>query len=212
MTDPKTPPPQVWPTLRARDARSLIRFLVDAFGFEETAVYGEGDKVEHAQLSWPLGGGIMLGSERDEPDDKWPLRLPAAASHPDWPAPERLAFTRAIDAAISGAIRPAFERYRAALRDEILPRARDEAHAGILNVAGGATWVSLHHGGCVGMGYSQHAGMVIVADGTDEAAARLARVLVNDSGSGVMRHADAGYELAIKTAREQKLHLPMLAK
>ena len=81
----------------------------------------------------------------------------------------------------------------------------------LLNVAGGATWVSLHHGGGVGMGYSQHAGMVIVADGSEAAAKRLARVLVNDSGSGVMRHADAGYELAIKTAREQRLNLPMLA-
>jgi uncharacterized glyoxalase superfamily protein PhnB len=60
--------------LRARDARSLIRFLVDAFGFEETVVYGEGDKVAHAQLDWPLGGGIMLGSVRDDPDDQW--RLP----------------------------------------------------------------------------------------------------------------------------------------
>ena len=59
-----TPPPQVWPTLRARDARALIRFLVDAFGFQETAVYGEGDRVDHAELSWPPGGGIMLGSER----------------------------------------------------------------------------------------------------------------------------------------------------
>src|SRR5262245_52094675 len=59
MTDPQ---PQVWPTLRARDARSLIRFLVDAFGFRETVVYGEGDTVAHAQLGWPLGGGIMLGS------------------------------------------------------------------------------------------------------------------------------------------------------
>ncbi|HCF99794.1 MAG TPA: glyoxalase [Chloroflexi bacterium] len=56
------PPPQVWPTLRARDARALIRFLVDAFGFEETVVYGEGDRVDHAQLSWPPGGGVMLGS------------------------------------------------------------------------------------------------------------------------------------------------------
>jgi uncharacterized glyoxalase superfamily protein PhnB len=74
MTDPKTPPPQVWPTLRARDARSLIRFLVDAFGFAETVVYGEGDQVAHAQLNWPLGGGIMLGSVRDDPDDQWPLR------------------------------------------------------------------------------------------------------------------------------------------
>ena len=82
----------------------------------------------------------------------------------------------------------------------------------LLNVAGGATWVSLHHGGGVGMGYSQHAGMVIVADGSEAAAKRLARVLVNDSGSGVMRHADAGYELACRTAREQGLNLPMLAK
>ncbi|MDP3796734.1 MAG: urocanate hydratase [Polaromonas sp.] len=80
----------------------------------------------------------------------------------------------------------------------------------LLNVAGGATWVSLHHGGGVGMGYSQHAGMVIVADGSDAAAKRLARVLVNDSGSGVMRHADAGYELAAQTARAQGLNLPML--
>jgi urocanate hydratase len=80
----------------------------------------------------------------------------------------------------------------------------------LLNVAGGATWVSLHHGGGVGMGYSQHAGMVIVADGSDAAAKRLARVLVNDSGSGVMRHADAGYELAAQTARAQGLKLPML--
>ena len=81
----------------------------------------------------------------------------------------------------------------------------------MLNVAGGATWVSLHHGGGVGMGYSQHAGVVIVADGTDAAAARLGRVLINDCGSGVMRHADAGYALAIATAKAQGLHLPMLA-
>jgi uncharacterized glyoxalase superfamily protein PhnB len=67
MSD-NTPPPQVWPTFRARDARALIRFLVDAFGFEETVVYGEGDIVHHAQLSWPPGGGVMLGSDR--PDDK----------------------------------------------------------------------------------------------------------------------------------------------
>ena len=60
----KTPPPQVWPTLRANDARALIRFLVDVVGFEETAVYGEGDVVHHAELSWPPGGGIMLGSMR----------------------------------------------------------------------------------------------------------------------------------------------------
>ncbi len=61
MTD-KTPPPQVWPVLRARDPRGLIRFLVDAFGFEETAVYGDGDRVDHAELSWPPGGGVMLGT------------------------------------------------------------------------------------------------------------------------------------------------------
>jgi uncharacterized glyoxalase superfamily protein PhnB len=72
MTDDKTPPPQVWPSLRARDARALIRFLVDAFGFEETVVYGDGDVVEHAQLSWPPGGGVMLGSVREKPDDRWP--------------------------------------------------------------------------------------------------------------------------------------------
>jgi uncharacterized glyoxalase superfamily protein PhnB len=69
------PPAQVWPTLRANDARALIRFLVDAFGFTETAVYGDGDRVDHAQLDWPLGGGIMLGSARepDTDDDPWPL-------------------------------------------------------------------------------------------------------------------------------------------
>ena len=80
----------------------------------------------------------------------------------------------------------------------------------LLNTAGGASWVSLHHGGGVGMGYSQHSGMVIVADGTEAAAQRLARVLVNDSGSGVMRHADAGYELAVATAKKQGLTLPMI--
>jgi urocanate hydratase len=80
----------------------------------------------------------------------------------------------------------------------------------LLNTAGGATWVSLHHGGGVGMGYSQHAGMVIVADGTEAAARRLARVLVNDCGSGVMRHADAGYPAAQDCARRHGLKLPML--
>ncbi|MFC6084838.1 VOC family protein [Sphaerisporangium aureirubrum] len=70
----QTPQPQVWPTLRARDARKLIAFLVEAFGFEETAVYGEGDMVAHAQLSWPLGGGIMLGSGREPTEDNpWNL-------------------------------------------------------------------------------------------------------------------------------------------
>ena len=80
----------------------------------------------------------------------------------------------------------------------------------LLNTAGGATWVSLHHGGGVGIGYSQHSGMVIVADGTAEAARRLERVLTNDPATGVMRHADAGYAEAIDCAREQGLDLPML--
>ena len=80
----------------------------------------------------------------------------------------------------------------------------------MLNTAGGATWVSLHHGGGVGMGYSQHSGMVIVADGTEEAAKRLQNVLTNDPGTGVMRHADAGYQEAIDCANEQDLHLPMI--
>jgi urocanate hydratase len=82
----------------------------------------------------------------------------------------------------------------------------------LLNTAGGATWVSLHHGGGVGMGFSQHSGVVIVADGTDAAAQRLARVLWNDPATGVMRHADAGYDIAQRCAREQGLNLPMLNK
>jgi urocanate hydratase len=82
----------------------------------------------------------------------------------------------------------------------------------LLNTAGGATWVSLHHGGGVGMGYSQHSGVVIVADGTEAAAKRLERVLWNDPGTGVMRHADAGYDIAVACAKEQRLNLPMLAE
>jgi urocanate hydratase len=80
----------------------------------------------------------------------------------------------------------------------------------MLNVAGGATWVSLHHGGGVGMGYSQHSGVVIVCDGSEAADKRLARVLWNDPGTGVMRHADAGYDIAKACAKEQGLKLPML--
>ncbi|AAQ58002.1 urocanate hydratase [Chromobacterium violaceum] len=80
----------------------------------------------------------------------------------------------------------------------------------LLNTAGGATWVSLHHGGGVGMGFSQHSGVVIVCDGTDAASERLGRVLRNDPGTGVMRHADAGYDIAVNCAREQGLDLPML--
>jgi len=77
----------------------------------------------------------------------------------------------------------------------------------LVNTAGGASWVSLHHGGGVGMGYSIHAGMVIVADGTEQASARLSRVLRNDPGIGVIRHADAGYELAKDTAARNGLDL-----
>ncbi|XHS80419.1 urocanate hydratase [Burkholderiaceae bacterium UC74_6] len=82
----------------------------------------------------------------------------------------------------------------------------------LLNTAGGATWVSLHHGGGVGMGYSQHSGVVIVCDGTDAASKRIERVLWNDPGTGVMRHGDAGYEAAEACAAEQGLNLPMLNK
>ena len=82
----------------------------------------------------------------------------------------------------------------------------------LLNTAGGATWVSLHHGGGVGMGYSQHSGVVIVCDGTDAAAKRIERVLWNDPATGVMRHADAGYDIAVACAREQRMNMPMLGR
>jgi urocanate hydratase len=80
----------------------------------------------------------------------------------------------------------------------------------LLNAVAGATWVSVHHGGGVGMGYSIHAGMVVVADGTPEAAVRLQRVLTTDPGTGVMRHVDAGYERAAAVARERGIHIPLL--
>ncbi|MDX6570128.1 MAG: urocanate hydratase, partial [Gaiellales bacterium] len=80
----------------------------------------------------------------------------------------------------------------------------------MLNVSSGAAWVALHHGGGVGIGRSIHSGAQVVADGTDEGAFRVERVLTNDPGSGVMRHADAGYEIALRTARETGLDLPML--
>jgi urocanate hydratase len=78
----------------------------------------------------------------------------------------------------------------------------------LVNTAAGATWVSVHHGGGVGIGYSIHAGMVVVADGTDAAARRLERVLVSDPGMGVIRHADAGYDIARETARTRGVHVP----
>jgi urocanate hydratase len=79
----------------------------------------------------------------------------------------------------------------------------------LVNTASGATWVSIHHGGGTGIGYSQHAGMVVVADGTELAAHKLARVLTTDPGTGVMRHADAGYERAIEVAGERGIRIPM---
>ena len=80
----------------------------------------------------------------------------------------------------------------------------------LVNTAAGATWVSIHHGGGTGIGYSQHAGMVVVADGTELAARKLERVLTTDPGMGVVRHVDAGYERAIEVARERGVHIPML--
>ena len=80
----------------------------------------------------------------------------------------------------------------------------------LVNTAAGASRVSVHHGGGVGIGYSIHAGMVVVADGTDRAAAKLERVLTTDPGTGVMRHADAGYEKAIQTAKQKGIKIPML--
>ena len=82
----------------------------------------------------------------------------------------------------------------------------------LLNTASGATWVSVHHGGGVGMGYSLHAGQVIVADGTEAAARRIERVLTGDPGTGVMRHVDAGYEEAIEFAKSTDLDLPSMDK
>jgi uncharacterized glyoxalase superfamily protein PhnB len=87
----QTPPPQVWPTLIARDARGLIKFLVDAFGFEETAVYGEGDHVDHAELAWPPGGGVMMGSADPGSEYPGPLRTYTVCDDPD------TLFKRAVD-------------------------------------------------------------------------------------------------------------------
>jgi uncharacterized glyoxalase superfamily protein PhnB len=105
--DDTTPAPQVWPTLRAHDARALIRFLTDAFGFEETVVHGEGDRVDHAQLSWPEGGGIMLGSaKRDAETDAWPLRPGSFGAYAVTADPDRLyARARAAGAEITSELR-----------------------------------------------------------------------------------------------------------
>jgi uncharacterized glyoxalase superfamily protein PhnB len=97
IPSPSPPPPQVWPTLRARDARALIRFLVEAFGFEETAVYGEGDHVAHAQLSWPPGGGIMLGSVLSDAEASWSVPAGGFGGYAVTDDPDAL-FARAVAA------------------------------------------------------------------------------------------------------------------
>jgi uncharacterized glyoxalase superfamily protein PhnB len=100
-----TPPPQVWPTLIARDARGLIKFLVDAFGFEETAVYGEGDHVDHAELAWPPGGGVMMGSA--DPGSEYPgtLRTYTVCDDPD------TLFKRAVDHGAAVIVEPRDQDY-----------------------------------------------------------------------------------------------------
>ncbi|WP_369140151.1 VOC family protein [Modestobacter versicolor] len=97
MTTPEAPPPTVWPAFRARDARALIRFLVDAFGFEETAVYADGDLVAHAELSWPLGGGVMLGSVRDDGAEGWHVAPGSTGCYVVTDEPDAL-FERAVAA------------------------------------------------------------------------------------------------------------------
>jgi uncharacterized glyoxalase superfamily protein PhnB len=93
----KTPAPQVWPTLRAQNARALIRFLVDGFGFEETVAYGDGDRVDHAELAWPPGGGIMLGSARESDNDEPPSRPGSFSAYVVTDDPDTV-FVRAIAA------------------------------------------------------------------------------------------------------------------
>src|ERR1700760_2439515 len=101
-----TPAPQVWPTLRARDALALIRFLVEAFGFEETVVYADGDQVHHAQLSWPAGGGIMLGSVRpDAAGDTWALAPGTFGAYVVTDTPDEL-FARATAAGAAVILEP----------------------------------------------------------------------------------------------------------
>jgi len=91
------PAPQVWPTLRATDAPALIRFLVEAFGFEEVAVFADGEVVHHAELAWPEGGGIMLGSVRPADGDEWPLRPGSCGTYTVCADPDAV-FTRAVAA------------------------------------------------------------------------------------------------------------------
>jgi len=101
-----TPAPQVWPTLRATGAPALIRFLVDAFGFREAAVFTDGDVVLHAQLAWPAGGGVMLGSARPSDGDRWPLRPGTFGAYVVCDDPDAL-WARAVAAGATGLDEPA---------------------------------------------------------------------------------------------------------
>jgi uncharacterized glyoxalase superfamily protein PhnB len=97
MTEKKNPPPQVWPSLRATDARGLIRFLTEAFGFVEVVSFGDGDRIDHAQLAWPPGGGIMMGSARDDGGDPFPIRPGTFGAYVVTDEPDAL-FRRAVAA------------------------------------------------------------------------------------------------------------------
>ena len=133
--------PELQPTRTVAEGWKFVARMEKMGGFidQETANLRRGLAAGKVATAEEIGRVLgQLDDLLSKPDDKWPLRAPAAAPHADWPAPERLAFQRAVDAALAAAIRPAFARQRAALRAEILPRARDEAHAGILNVPGGA--------------------------------------------------------------------------
>jgi uncharacterized glyoxalase superfamily protein PhnB len=109
MSD-KTPAPQVWPTLRARDARALIKFLTDALGFEEIAVYGEGEQVHHAELAWPEGGGIMLGSVRSADTEDLTLKPGGCSAYVVTSQPDAL-FARATAAGAEVLMEPRDTEY-----------------------------------------------------------------------------------------------------
>ncbi len=112
MTEMQTPPPQVWPTLRARDARALIRFLVDALGFHETMVQADGDVVFHAELSWPPGGGIMLGTGNRGDNDRWAQRPGTFGSYVVTHHPDKL-YERAVAAGAEIILAPSDTDYGA---------------------------------------------------------------------------------------------------
>ena len=165
--------------------RQVADFLLTGAGQLVTAVPGRGDGplglVERGAVAASGGTVVFAGPEADLPE---------------------------LDLAAGSVASP--NRETEAMRDGSDAVADWPLLNAMLNVASGATWVSIHHGGGVGIGFSQHAGMVVVCDGSEAADRRLERVLTNDPGTGVMRHADAGYEAAIACAKEQGLNLPML--